>query len=121
METGEFKSPPNLMPLYEYEDEKGRVIEMQRPVALRDQVADGLRRITAPSRISVYTQNSFSHPIREAKEANKQCLNMYGEMWAKGEWRGEYSPNEVKKIYAEDDARTEREYAINPKGAIEIL
>lgn len=47
------------MPVYEYVDaETGRTIELRRPVAERDAVAAGLRRVTVPRRVAIHGTGS---------------------------------------------------------------
>jgi hypothetical protein len=57
------------MPVYEYEDEKGDLVELVRPVAQRDAVPPNLRRITVPRRVAVHgTSSSPMDPESAVKQ-----------------------------------------------------
>jgi hypothetical protein len=50
------------MPTYQYfDEEKRRIVEFQRPVAERDLVPAGLKRITVPERISIAGSSMDEH------------------------------------------------------------
>ena len=51
------------MPVYQYRDRKGQVIELLRSVDERDQVPAGLRRILVPQRISVVPTGGTPNPM----------------------------------------------------------
>lgn len=41
------------MPIYQYRDQMGRVVELRRAVAERDDVPANLRRVTVPARVGL--------------------------------------------------------------------
>lgn len=46
------------MPLYQYENRTGEVLELQRPVADRDVCPPGFRRVTCPRSVTVFGTSS---------------------------------------------------------------
>lgn len=51
------------MPLYEYIDERGRTMELFKPVEQRDLVPEGWRRISVPRRVALFgTGNDLKEP-----------------------------------------------------------
>jgi hypothetical protein len=65
------------MPLYQYLDEAGRTVELMRPVAERDLVPPGLRRITVPVRVGIA---GTSNDLKEPGSAEDAIPRAYREM-----------------------------------------
>ena len=52
------------MPVYQYEDKEGRVVELVRPIAERDSAPRGFKRISVPGRVAVF--GTSSDPLEES-------------------------------------------------------
>lgn len=91
------------MPLYQYRDvQTGRLVELFRPVAGRDQVPAGLRRITVPERVGV--QGTSSSPI-DPGDADYQVPRAFRQVEEKMSAReivreSGYTVDEIKRVWS---------------------
>jgi hypothetical protein len=87
------------MPTYQYRNQTGQIVELQRPVALRDQVEPGLERITAPVSVRVLGGRDPSEPEQAVPRALRQLEE---KMPAREIVReGGYTVDQMKQIWSE--------------------
>ncbi|HVX56978.1 MAG TPA: hypothetical protein VHA37_04550 [Candidatus Saccharimonadales bacterium] len=88
------------MPVYEYLDTRSnRTVELCRPVAERDLVPAGLRRITVPRRIAV--MNSITDPHSAEGQVPKAFRQLEAKTSAKEIARETgYTVDQLKKVWA---------------------
>jgi hypothetical protein len=65
------------MPIYQYENGAGNLVELFRTIAERDQVPKGLKRVTVPARLAIF---GTSNDPRDEHSADSAVPKAYQEL-----------------------------------------
>lgn len=89
------------MPVYQYRDDQGRVVELVRPVHARDQVPANLKRITVPVRLSICGTSSSPIDPHSADAAVPRAYRQLEEKTGGREFlkEGGFSVDQVREAW----------------------
>lgn len=91
------------MPIYQYVDSRGRVIELRRTVAGRDDAPPGFRRLSVPDRIHAGTRHLL-HPASTDATVRKALRSLEEKHVTPEQFTREtgYTPAQLKRIWFDE-------------------